>query len=42
MCLMTNDVRCNFFRYVWNVLYNDETMQIVTYIEVCIILMVAM
>jgi hypothetical protein len=42
MCLMTNDVRENFFRYVWNVLSNDETMQIVTYIEVCLILMVAM
>jgi hypothetical protein len=27
---------------VWNVLSNDETMQIVTYIEVCMILMVAM
>jgi hypothetical protein len=39
---MTKDVRRNFFRYVWNVLSNDETMQIVTYIEVCIILMVAM
>jgi hypothetical protein len=42
MCLMTNDVRCNFFQYVWNVLYNDETMQIVTYIEICMILIVAM
>jgi hypothetical protein len=39
---MTNDIRENFFRYVWNVLSNDETMQIVTYIEVCMILMVAM
>jgi hypothetical protein len=39
---MTNDVRGNFFRYVWNVLSNDETMQIVTYIKVCVILMVAM
>jgi hypothetical protein len=39
---MTNDVRWNFFRYVWNMLSNDETMQIVTYIEVCMILMVAM
>jgi hypothetical protein len=38
---MTNDVRANFFRYVWNVLSNDETIQIVTYIEVCMILMVA-
>ncbi|ONM32189.1 hypothetical protein ZEAMMB73_Zm00001d040899 [Zea mays] len=32
----------NFFRHIWNVLSNDETMQIVTYIEVCMILMVAM
>jgi hypothetical protein len=39
---MTNDVRGNFFRYVWNVLSNDATMKIVTYIEVCMILMVAM
>jgi hypothetical protein len=39
---MTNDVRGNFFRYVWNVLSNDETMQIVIYTEVCMILMVAM
>jgi hypothetical protein len=31
---MANDVRENFFRHVWNVLSNDETMQIVTYIEV--------
>jgi hypothetical protein len=41
-CLRTDDVRENFFRQVWNVLYNDETIQIVAYIEVCIILMVAM
>jgi hypothetical protein len=27
---------------VWHVLSNDETMQIVAYIEVCMILMVAM
>ncbi|ONL98609.1 AAA-type ATPase family protein [Zea mays] len=27
---------------VWHVLFNDETMQIVAYIEVCMILMVAM
>jgi hypothetical protein len=39
---MTNDVRRNFFLHVWNVLSNDETMQIVTYIEVRMILMVAM
>jgi hypothetical protein len=38
---MTNDVRGNFFRYVWNVLSNDETMQIMIYIEVCMILIVA-
>jgi hypothetical protein len=41
-CLRTDDVRENFFWQVWNVLYNDETIQIVAYIEVCIILMVAM
>jgi hypothetical protein len=35
---MTNDVRGNFFRHVWNVLSNDETIQIVAYIEVCMIL----
>jgi hypothetical protein len=39
---MTNDVRRNFYRQVWYVLSNDETMQIMTYIEVCMILMVAM
>jgi hypothetical protein len=39
---MTNDVRGNFFRYVWNVLSNDETIQIVAYIEIYMILMVAM
>jgi hypothetical protein len=39
---MTNNVRGNFFRYVWNVLSNDETMQIITYIEVCMIPMVVM
>ncbi|ONM33156.1 hypothetical protein ZEAMMB73_Zm00001d041509 [Zea mays] len=32
----------NFYRQVWHVLSNDETMQIMTYIEVCMILMVAM
>jgi hypothetical protein len=37
-----DDVRENFFRQVWNVLYNDETMQIVAYIEVCMIQMVTM
>jgi hypothetical protein len=30
------------FRHVWNVLFNDETIQIVAYIEVCMILLVAM
>jgi hypothetical protein len=39
---MTNDVRGNFFQHVWNVLSNDETIQIVAYIEVCMLLMVAM
>jgi hypothetical protein len=39
---MTNDVRENFFPHVWNVLSNDETIQIVAYIEVYMILMVAM
>jgi hypothetical protein len=38
---MTNDVWENFFLHVWNVLSNDETMKIVTYIKVYIILMVA-
>jgi hypothetical protein len=39
---MTNDVRVDFFRHVWNVLSNDETIQIAAYIEVYMILMVAM
>jgi hypothetical protein len=39
---MTNDVRGNFYRQVWHVLSNDETMQIVVYIEDCMILMVAL
>jgi hypothetical protein len=39
---MVDDVRGNFFRHVWNVLSNDETMQIVAYIEVYMILMVSM
>jgi hypothetical protein len=39
---MTDDIRGNFFRQVWDVLSNDETMQIVAYIEVCMVLMVAM
>jgi hypothetical protein len=39
---MTNDVRRDLYRQVWHVLSNDETIQIVTYIEVCMTLMVAM
>jgi hypothetical protein len=38
---MTDDVRANFFRQAWGVLSNDETMEIVAYIEVDMILMVA-
>jgi hypothetical protein len=39
---MIDDVRGNFFRQVWDVLSKDESMQIMTYIEVCMVLMVAM
>jgi hypothetical protein len=39
---MTGNIRGNFFEQVWDVLSNDETMQIVAYIEVCMILIVAM
>jgi hypothetical protein len=39
---MTNDVRGKFFQHVWNMLSNDETIQIVACIKVCMILMVAM
>jgi hypothetical protein len=39
---MTDDLREKFFRQVRDVLSNDETMQIVAYIEVCMVLMVAM
>jgi hypothetical protein len=39
---MADDVRGNFFQQVYDVFSNDETMQIVAYIEVCMILMVAM
>jgi hypothetical protein len=39
---MTDDIRGNFFRQVWDVISNDEAMQIVIYIEVCMVLMVAM
>jgi hypothetical protein len=42
VCLMTDGVRGNFFRQAWGVLSNDETMEIVAYIEVDMILMVAM
>jgi hypothetical protein len=38
---MTNDVRWNFYRQVLLVFFNDETMQIMIYIEVCMTLMVA-
>jgi hypothetical protein len=37
---MTDDVHVNFFQQVWDLLSNDETIQIVAYIEVCMILMV--
>jgi hypothetical protein len=39
---MTDGVRGNFFRQAWGVLSNDETMEIVAYIEVDMILMIAM
>jgi hypothetical protein len=39
---MTDDVRGSFFRQAWGVLSNDETMKIVAYIEVGMILMVVM
>jgi hypothetical protein len=39
---MTDNVRGNFYQQVWHVLFNDETMQIVVYIKVCMILMVGM
>jgi hypothetical protein len=39
---MTDDVQENFFRQACGVLSNDETMEIVTYIEVGMILMIAM
>jgi hypothetical protein len=39
---MTDDVRENFYREVLDVHSNDDTMRIVAYIEVCMILMVAM
>jgi hypothetical protein len=39
---MTDNVRGNLYWQVWHVLFKDETMQIVAYIEVYIIPMVAM
>jgi hypothetical protein len=39
---MTDDARGNFFRQAWGVLSNDETMEIVAYIEVGMILIVSM
>jgi hypothetical protein len=39
---MTDDARGNLYWQVWHVLSNDEAMQIVTYIEVCMIMMVVM
>jgi hypothetical protein len=39
---MTNDVRGNFFRHVWNMFSNDKIMQIVAYIKVCMIPMIVM
>jgi hypothetical protein len=39
---MADDVRENFFQQMWDVLFNDETIEIMTYIKVCMILMVAM
>jgi hypothetical protein len=41
-CLMTEDVRRNFFRQAWGVPSNDEAIEIVAYIEVGMILMVVM
>jgi hypothetical protein len=39
---MSDNVRGNLYLQVWHVIFNDETIQIVAYIEVCMILMVAM
>jgi hypothetical protein len=39
---MTDDLQGNFFRRAWDVLSNDDTIKIVAYIEVGIILMVVM
>jgi hypothetical protein len=39
---MTDDIHGNFFRQVWHVLSNDEAIQIVAYIEICMVLMVTM
>jgi hypothetical protein len=38
---MSDDVRRNFFQQAWDMLSNDETMKIVGYIEVCMILIIA-
>jgi hypothetical protein len=38
---MTVNVRENLYWQVWHMLFNDETMQIVAYIKVYMILMVA-
>jgi hypothetical protein len=37
---MTDDIRGNFFWQAWGMLYNDETMEIMIYVEVSMILMV--
>jgi hypothetical protein len=37
---MTDDARGIFFRLVWDMLSNDETMQIVAYIEVRMVLVI--
>jgi hypothetical protein len=39
---MTDDLQGNFFQQAWDVLSNDEIIKIVAYIEVGMILMVAM
>jgi hypothetical protein len=39
---MTDNVRGNFYRQVWHVLFNYETVQIMAYIEVCMIVIVVM
>jgi hypothetical protein len=39
---MTDNVQGNFYQQVWYVLFNGETMQIIAYIEVFMILIVTM